>query len=196
MAKILYAGGPVNTSGCYNSPRVGFSTKDEISYAGHTPTRNWILEFHYDSASSRWIGYHDREGAFANGDELSVFALSEGTVVNSIVVHNGKASGVVDDVTGDLETSASLGVSIVTNGTALRTLNVDLGATGYTAFQDTRDDPSLLATNSTVDVKLDGFGGVVDACFTIFVELSDFRPVLGCECARNTCGAEYPEANC
>lgn len=220
----LFKGGDLVGVG-HTHTRKADSQSDLVRYAGHLPTRHFVLDFAYDGGDSSWAEYAEMHGAFATGDVLHTHLLSRDTRVNSVVFSNKKPAGAVDEVSRAITTPAKVKVGLYDGDTLVaQTDDIDLSVIGLTVLEftavakkgkvvkDTNNDgvvtdadaPATLTTsqgaylgnNGSVRVTVVDGTGISTACFAVFADVVDFLSASPCSCAKEPCGAEYPDPVC
>lgn len=225
MIHPIYLGGDFRPTGTRHS-RVAGNSNPIVRYAGHLPTRHWILPFHYDGASSTWVNYANMEGKFATGDELHTQLLSASSRIDAIVFNNKKAVGIFNEQSGAVETPAKIKIGLYDGETMVaETDEIDLSVIGFHVLEfgntetkkkvtkDTDNDGKItksdkpqhvitsngayLANNGTVRVTVVDGSNINMACFSILVELVDFYDERGCSCAMPPCEVDFnPQPLC
>lgn len=223
----LYYGGDERQVGFNHSRRTG-SEAANVRYAGHLPTKHWVLPFEYDAGTDEWRNYAEMHDAFATGDVIHTHLMGADTRVETLVIHNKKATGIKDDVTGRVTTPAKVKFGLYAGETMVaETDEMDLSVIGRTVLEfgasadkrastdkDTNDDgkltkadtpPATVVTDrgaylnekATIRMTVIDGSGMAAACFSAFVEITDFFDARGCSCDNPGCPAdEYPEPVC
>lgn len=221
----VYRGGDLRHVGQQHSFASGNSS-DEVRYAGHLPRRHFVLDFYMDGGKEEWQEYFRMEGDVAANDAFGVFLLGADTRVDTLVVHNKRATGVIDTKTGAITKPAKVKFVLYDGETVVKeTDEIDLSVIGRTVL----DFGSVQSYSVTTNKDTDGDGkhtdadtnsplimsngawltnvgvvrmvvvddsGMESACLSAFLEIVDFCDVRGCECVQPACESEYPEPIC
>jgi hypothetical protein len=163
------------------------NTAGDIRYTPHHAVRQFVLPMDFDGSAGDWNAYMRMElptGKFEVGDTVSWYWINEGTEVKRFVIHNKTAApGVKVEFQLRDKTGAAVGAPIV----------ADLATAGFINLGEAVDEAML--TNGTVEMKLVS-GDLRTACFSTFIELTDFRSAKGCNCAPIICDTPDPEPIC
>ena len=208
----VYLGGGFRTTGYIAHPFESAGGENIQHYAGHLPTRGWVVPFEYDGASRRWQNYHDMAGAFETGDTVETHALVHDSRVNAIVIQNKKVAGIKDDVTGAVKTPAKVKFGLYDGETLVdETDEIDLSVVGRTILEfgkptaakastkkdanadgkvDAKDQPATavtslgayLGSNGTVRMTVVDGSGIMSACMEVFADVTDFAARMPCSC--------------
>lgn len=163
------------------------NTAGDIRYTPHHAVRQFVLPMDFDGSAGDWNAYFKMElptGKPEVGDTFDWYWLNEGTEVKRFVIHNKKAAaGVTVQFQMYDSTGATVGAPIVG----------DLADVGFINLAAAIDEAMPL--NGTMRMKVVG-GDLRLACFSTFIELTDFRSAKGCGCAPIVCDTPDPEPIC
>lgn len=214
----LYYGGDERHVG-YNHSRVTGHNNPVVRYAGHLPTKHFILPFEYNGAADEWKQFRAMHDAFQTGDVVHTHLISQDSRVDALVVHNKKAAGVKDENTGAVTTPAKVKFGLYDGETLVKeTAELDLSKVGRTVLEfgnaksasssatvlrDTNSDgtPDAATTTTTTTTTMNGtyMNGngtirmtVVDGSGFNGVCLTAFLELVDFLCVR-PCGCEEPE---
>lgn len=163
------------------------NTAGDIRYTPHHAVRQFVLPMDFDGTAGDWNAYMRMElptGKFEVGDTVSWYWINEGTEVKRFVIHNKTAAA---GVTVQFQLRDAAGAAVGAPITAA------LSATGFINLGTAVDE--AMPTNGTVEMKLVA-GDLRLACFSTFIELTDFRSAKGCNCAPIICDTPDPEPIC
>lgn len=222
----LYYGGDLRPVGFYNHSRKTDTTTKLVRYAGHLPTKHFVVPFEYDGGLEEWQYYAELHESFAKGDVVYTHSLSADSRVDALVIHNKKAAGTKDDKTGKITKAAKVKFGLYDGETMVaETDTIDMSVVGRTVLEfgkavaakadtpkDTNKDGKVdkddmpktaitslgayLGSNGSIRMTVVDDSGINGACFTAFVEVVDFLDVRGCSCVSECCPSEYPEPQC
>lgn len=163
------------------------NTKGDIRYTPHHAVRQFVLPMDFDGTAGDWVAYFNMElptGKPEVGDTFDWYWINEGTEVKRFVIHNKRAAaGVEVEFQMFDDAGAPVGAAIA----------ADLSTVGFINLGTAVDEG--MPTNGTVQMKVVA-GDLREACFSTFVELTDFRSAKGCTCAPIICDVELPDPSC
>ena len=222
----VYLGGNFRTNKTTAHPFESDGGESIQHYAGHLPTRGWVVPFEYDGASRRWQNYHDMAGQFETGDVVETHALVHDSRVNALVIQNKKPAGIKDDVTGAVKTPAKVKFALYDGNELVdETDEINLSEVGRTILEfgkptaakastkkdtnndgkvDAKDAPktaitslgAYLGSNGTIRMIVVDGSGITSACLEVFADVTDFAARMPCTCDSAPCSSEYPEPVC
>jgi len=163
------------------------NTVGDIRYTPHHAVREFVLPMDFDGSAGDWNAYFNMElptGKPEVGDTFDWYWLNEGTEVNRFVIHNKTAA---PGVQVSFQMYDSLGVAV---GPAIP---ADLSTPGFINLGVPLD--VAMPLNGTVRMTVVA-GDLRLACFSTFIELTDFRSAKGCNCAPIVCDTPVPEPLC
>ena len=205
----VFLGGNARTGYERHSFVSGASDDLEVRYEGLLLNRHIVLPFEFDGGLDGWRNYFSMEGEVKADDDFRTHLIGRHANIKKIVFHNKSKSGVRDKnnpATITTPTKVELSVVDKTGAPILGTsaVEIDLSEIGTTVLDATGKvtvtagfaESQLFTTeNAFINVKFKE-GSLLDACFSVFVELVDFMDVRGCTCAPMPCEVEYPQPNC
>jgi hypothetical protein len=163
------------------------NTAGDIRYTPHHAVRQFVLPMDFNGTNQDWQAYFNMEVANGTplvGDTFDWYWLNNGTEVKRLVVHNRRAApGVAVAFTIRDAAGAVVGAPIA----------ADLSVEGYINLGVAVD--AAMPTNGTVQMEVVA-GDIRGACFSTFVELTDFHSDKHCGCAPVACDTPMPEPVC
>ena len=174
-----------------------------LRYAAHVPVRHKVLEHHVDLTDDLLAGFLERNTRDGKGlidnDELVLFALGAGTVIEHFVVQvkglfpPAQAAG-AGNTNPSPRTPPTWEFRIEDMaGNILHTFDpITMDATGYTPNIDVN---VFVPTNGYLVARLVR-GEAVGGCFGALVSLVQLYDERDCGCAAVACETEYPEPGC
>jgi len=163
------------------------NSKGDIRYTPHHAVRQFVLPMDFDGTAGDWNAYFKMElptGKPEEEDTFDWYWLNEGTEVKRFVIHNKRAA---EDVEVEFQMYDDAGNTV---GDAIA---ADLSEIGFINLGEAVD--TAMPTNGTVVMKIVA-GDLREACFSTFIELTDFRSGKYCTCAPIICDPEIPDAEC
>jgi hypothetical protein len=163
------------------------NTKGDIRYTPHHAVRQFVLPMDFDGARYDWQSYFKMElatGKPEEGDTFDWYWLNEGTEVKRFVIHNKVAA---EGVEVEFQMYDNAGAPV---GAAIA---ADLSEVAFINLGEAVD--TAMPTNGTVQMKVVA-GDLRTACFSTFIELTDFRSAKACSCAPIICDVELPDPGC